>query len=57
VHSRKLLSDTGKKLGIFVQFASVENMMDAARRYAPKHARVLIYPYGGSTYPKIAPIA
>jgi hypothetical protein len=57
VHSRKLPSDTGKKLGIFVQFASVEKMMDAARRYAPKHARVLIYPYGGATYSKILPMA
>jgi len=53
VHSRKLPSDIGKKLGIFVQFANVEKMMEAARRYAPKHARVLIYPYGGATYPKI----
>jgi nickel-dependent lactate racemase len=54
VHSRKLPSDTGKKLGIFVQFASVEKMMDAGRRYAPKNARVLIYPYGGATYPKMS---
>ena len=23
----------------------------------PKHARVLIYPYGGTTYPKIPPLA
>ena len=57
VYSPKLPSDTGKKLGIFVQFDSVEKMMDAACRYAPKHARVLIYPYGGATYPKIPPIA
>jgi nickel-dependent lactate racemase len=53
VYSRKLPADTGKKLGIFVQFADVEKMMAAARRYAPKHARVLIYPYGGATYPKV----
>ena len=53
VYSKKLPADTGKKLGIFVQFASVEKMMAAARRYAPKHARVLIYPYGGATYPKV----
>jgi hypothetical protein len=53
VHSRKLPADTGKKLGIFVQFGSVENMMAAAGRYAPKHARVLIYPYGGATYPEV----
>jgi len=54
VHSSKLPADTGKKLGIFVQFTSVKKLMDAARRYAPKHARVLIYPYGGATYPKIS---
>jgi nickel-dependent lactate racemase len=54
VHSRKLPADTGKKLGIFVQFDTVEKMMDAARHYAPKHASVLIYPYGGATYCKAA---
>jgi lactate racemase len=54
VYSRKLPADTGKKLGIFVQFATVEEMMDAARRWAPKDARVLIYPYGGATYPKVS---
>jgi len=53
VYSRALPADTGKKLGIFVQFTDVEKMMTAARRWAPKHATVLIYPYGGSTYPKI----
>jgi lactate racemase len=52
-YSRKLPPDTGKKLGIFVQFATIEKMMDAARRWAPKHASVLIYPYGGATYPKV----
>lgn len=54
VYSRKLPADTGKKLGIFVQFATVEAMMDAARRYAPKYARVLIYPFGGATYPVVS---
>ncbi|HEY3901136.1 MAG TPA: nickel-dependent lactate racemase [Chthoniobacter sp.] len=54
VYSRKLPADTGKKLGIFVQFASIEKMMAAARRKAPKQARVLVYPYGGSTYPRVA---
>jgi lactate racemase len=53
VYSRKLPADTGKKLGIFVQFATVEEMMNAARLGAPKHARVLIYPYGGATYSKV----
>lgn len=57
VYSRKLPADTGKKLGIFVQFTDVEKMLDAARRWAPKNATVLIYPDGGSTYPKISPPA
>ena len=54
VYSRKLPPDTGKKLGIFVQFDTVEKMMTAARRSAPRHASVLIYPFGGATYPKVA---
>src|SRR6478736_5015502 len=37
VYSRKLPADTGKKLGIFVQYASAEKMMAAARRIAPRH--------------------
>ena len=53
VYSRKLPPDAGKKLGIFVQFDTVEKMMEAARRTAPKHANVLIYPFGGATYPKV----
>ena len=53
-YSRKLPANTGEKLGAFVQFATVEEMMDAARKSAPKRARVLIYPYGGATYPKIS---
>lgn len=58
VYSPKLPADAGKKLGIFVQFAQMEKMMAAARKAAPRHARVLIYPHGGSTYPKVAaPIA
>ncbi|HSI64346.1 MAG TPA: nickel-dependent lactate racemase [Candidatus Saccharimonadia bacterium] len=51
VYSRKLPADTGEKLGIFVQYTDVESMMKAARRHAPKEARVLVYPYGGATYP------
>lgn len=54
VYSPKLPPDAGKKLGIFVQFAAIEKMMAAAGHYAPRHARVLIYPYGGATYPKLA---
>jgi len=55
VYSRKLPRDTGKKLGIFVQFDTVEKMMHAAGRRAPRHASVLIYPFGGATYPRIRP--
>jgi nickel-dependent lactate racemase len=51
VHSRNLPVDTGKRVGLFVQFATVEAMLQAARRRAPKNARVLLYPYAGATYP------
>lgn len=54
VYSPKLPADAGKKLGIFVQFAKLEKMMTAARHAAPRHAKVLVYPYGGATYPKVA---
>jgi nickel-dependent lactate racemase len=54
VYSRKLPADTGKKLGIFVQFTDLEKTFDAARRWAPRNASVLIYPYGGATYPKVS---
>jgi len=53
VYSRALPPDSGKKLGIFVQFDSIEKLMDAARRKAPKNATVLIFPFGGATYPKV----
>ena len=32
---------------------TVEKMMEMARRKVPKRASVLIYPFGGATYPKI----
>ena len=51
VYSPKLPDDTGKKLGIFVQFQDVKSMMDAAKRRVDKHSKVLVYPYGGATYP------
>lgn len=54
IYSRALPADTGKKLGIFVQFNDVEKMMRLARRSAPRHATVLVYPYGGATYPRLA---
>jgi nickel-dependent lactate racemase len=54
VHSRKLPADIGARVGLFIQFATVEAMMTAARKRAPRNARVLIYPYAGATYPTIA---
>jgi len=53
VFSRKLPRDSDKRLGIFVQFDTVEKMMEMAGRKVPKRASVLIYPFGGATYPKI----
>ena len=51
VHSRQLPADIGARVGLFVQFATVEAMMAAARKRSPKKARVLVYPYAGATYP------
>ena len=53
IHSRKLPLLTGKRLGIFLQFSAVEQMMEAARRAAPRNASVLVFPFGGATYPKV----
>ena len=53
VYSRALPADTGKKLGIFVQYDNIEKMMAFARRSAPKQATVLVYPFGGATYPRL----
>jgi len=54
VHSRQLPADIGARVGLFVQFATIEAMMAAARKRAPKKARVLVYPYAGATYPVIS---
>jgi nickel-dependent lactate racemase len=54
VYSQKLPPDTGKKLGIFVQFDSIEKMMHAAKRWAPRHATAFVFPSGGATYPRLS---
>jgi len=54
VHSRKLPADIGARVGLFVQFATVEAMMAAARKSAPRNASVLIYPYAGARYPTLS---
>jgi len=51
VYSNKLPADTGKKVGLFRQFTDLDGMIKAAAKYAPKKARVYIYPHGGVTYP------
>ncbi len=53
VYSKQLPPGTGRKLGIFVQFDDMEKLMKFARRSAPRNATVLVYPYGGATYPKM----
>lgn len=54
VHSHKLPGNIGARVGLFVQFATVEAMMTAARKRAPKNASVLVYPYAGATYPTLS---
>ncbi len=54
VWSRKLPSDTGKRLGLFVQFQDLQAMIDRAAKVAPRHATVYLFPHGGVTYPVVA---
>ncbi len=51
VYSKKLPADAGKRMGLFRQFTELEDMMRAAGRFAPRRARVYVYPYGGVTFP------
>jgi hypothetical protein len=51
VYSRRLPPDTGKRLGLFAQHPTPGSLLAAARAYAPRRARVLVYPHGGITYP------
>lgn len=55
VYSRKLPAGTGKELKIFVQFDNIDALMSLVLRNAPKNASVLMYPYGGATYPIVSP--
>ncbi|GAB4293612.1 MAG: nickel-dependent lactate racemase [Myxococcota bacterium] len=52
VYSKNLPAGTDKKLGLFRQFGTIEEMMSAAKKNAPKNARVYIFPFGGVTYPR-----
>jgi nickel-dependent lactate racemase len=52
IFSRKLPPETGKKIGLFAQFGDPDEMIRAAAKYAPRKARVYVYPYGGVTYPR-----
>jgi len=49
--SSKLPPDTGKRIGLFRQFSDPGEMLKAAWSVAPDGARVLVFPYGGVTYP------
>ena len=51
VWSRALPRDTGRRLGIFRQFDDLGAMVAEAARRVPRNATVLVYPYGGATYP------
>jgi nickel-dependent lactate racemase len=53
VFSRRLPSDTGKKLGLLVQYSSVDELMAAAARHAPRRAKVYVFPHGGVTFPVV----
>lgn len=51
VWSPGLPSDTGKRMGLFVQVGSPEQLLEVARRFAPPNATVHVFPHGGVTYP------
>jgi len=53
VHSPNLPPDTGRRLGIFRQFASPEALLEEAKRLAPSAARVAVFPMCGATYPEV----
>ncbi len=50
VWSPKLPPDTGKRLGLVAQLATVEALMARAERIAPRAATVHVWPFGGGTY-------
>lgn len=54
VYSPNLPPSIGRRLGVARQLSSAEALVGAGARYAPRHARVLVFPYGGATYPVMA---
>lgn len=50
VYSESLPPDTGKRLGLFRQFTSVEQLLRQAQKQVPDAATVWVFPYGGATY-------
>ena len=57
VWSPGLPEGTGRRMGIFRQCSNVEALMEAARRAAPRNARVIVVPHGGVTVPQPKNIA
>lgn len=53
VSSPNLPGDTGRRMGIFRQFPTPQEAIDAAIAAAPKDATVRVFPHGGACYPVI----
>jgi nickel-dependent lactate racemase len=50
VWSPRLPAETGKRMGIFAQFATPAALLRRAAKIAPRRATVHVFPYGGMTY-------
>lgn len=53
LHSPNLPPDVGKRMGLFLQYADPQEMLDAAAAHLPADAVVHLYPHGGVTYPSL----
>ncbi len=54
VFSERLPPDIGTKVGLFVQYSTVSEMINNVARKAPIGASVWVFPYGGLSYPVLA---
>ena len=50
VHSPHLPADTGKRMGLFRQFDSLDALWRAASYYAPPRAKAYVFTHGGVSY-------
>jgi nickel-dependent lactate racemase len=53
LYAPALPADTGKRVGIFAQHATLEAAIAAAAKQAPRSATVHVFPYGGGTYAEL----